>query len=55
MKEKKKCIATGNFDINDLMSCLEENVKEDIVSFEDIVNLKSSLDREIYLGENFHM
>ena len=51
MKEKKKCIATGNFDINDLMSCLEENVKEDIVSFEDIVNLKSSLDREIYLGE----
>lgn len=51
MKEKKKCIATGNFDINDLMSCLEENVKEDIISFEDIINLKSSLDREIYLGE----
>lgn len=51
MKEKKKCIATGNFDINDLMSCLEENVKEDVVSFEDIINLKSSLDREIYLGE----
>lgn len=51
MKERKKCIATGNFDINDLMSCLEENVKEDVVSFEDIINLKSSLDREIYLGE----
>ena len=50
-EKKKKVIATGDFDINDLMVCLEENVKEDVTSFEDIINLKSSLDREIYLSD----
>lgn len=50
-EKKKKVMATGDFDINDLMVCLEENVKEDVTSFEDIINLKSSLDREIYLSD----
>lgn len=50
-KEKKKKNTTGDFDLEELMGCLEDNVKEDIVDFSDVINLKCSLDREIFLGE----
>ncbi len=50
-KEKKKKITTSDFDLEELMDCLEDNVKEDIVDFSDVINLKCSLDREIFLGD----
>ena len=50
-KEKKKKITTGDFDLEEIMDCLEDNVKEDIVDFSDVINLKCSLDREIFLGD----
>lgn len=39
------------FDLNDLTSALNDNVKEDIKTFEDIINLDAALDREIFLGD----
>lgn len=38
-------------DLEDLVGALEENVKEDIKNFDDIVNLSGSLNREIFIGE----
>jgi len=38
-------------DLDDLAGALIENVKEDIKSFDDLVNLDSALDREIPIGE----
>lgn len=49
--KKEKKITTGNFDLEEIMDCLEDNVKEDIVDFSDVINLKCSLDREIFLGD----
>ena len=36
-------------DLSDLMGCMEENVKEDLKNFEDLINLDGSLNREIFL------
>lgn len=40
-----------DFNLDDLFSALETNVKKDIVSFEDLVDLDRSLKRELYLGD----
>ena len=37
------------FDLNDIIPALTTNIKEDVKSFEDLVNLDGSLRREIYL------
>lgn len=39
------------FDLDDLVDALTDNVKDDIKTFEDIINLDGSLDREIYVGD----
>ena len=39
------------FSLDDLMGNMKENVKEDMKSFEDLVNLDGSLKRELYLFE----
>jgi len=39
------------FDIDNLFNTMVDNVKEDIKSFEDLVNLDGYLKREIYLGD----
>lgn len=39
------------FDLDDLMDCLGNNVKEDIKSFEDIINLDGCLNREVCIGD----
>lgn len=39
------------FDIDDLFNTMADNVKEDIKSFEDLVNLDGYLKREVYLGD----
>lgn len=38
-----------DFNLNDLMEGMKKNVKEDIKSFEDLINLDGSLKREVYL------
>ena len=38
-------------DFNDLMDCMNTNVKKDIKTFEDLINLEGSSRREIYLYE----
>lgn len=38
-----------NFDVNDLLNNIVNNVKEDIKTFDDVVNLDGSLKRELYL------
>ena len=38
-----------DFTLDDLMGNMKDNVKEDIKTFEDLVNLDSSLRREVYL------
>ena len=38
-------------DFNDLMDCMNTNVKKDIKTFEDLINLEGSFRREIYLYE----
>ena len=40
-----------DFNLDDLFSALETNVKKDIVSFEDLVDLDRSLKRELYLND----
>ena len=39
------------FDIDDLCSCMDKNVKEDIKNFEDLVDLQANLDRQVFLGD----
>lgn len=39
------------FDFSELFDDLKKNVKEDIKTFEDVLNLSSALAREIYIGE----
>ena len=39
------------FNLDDLMGNMKNNIKEDIKSFEDLVNLDGSLKRELYLFE----
>lgn len=38
-------------DINDLTEALVDNVKEDIKTFDDLINLEAALNREIVIGE----
>jgi ATP-dependent Clp protease protease subunit len=38
-------------DINDLAEALVDNVKEDIKTFDDLINLEAALNREIVIGE----
>lgn len=41
-----------NFDdLDSLLEGMVENVKDDVKSFEDLINLNSSLKREIYIGD----
>lgn len=37
------------FDLEDIVSSMVDNVKEDIKSFEDLVNIDGSINREIYI------
>ena len=39
------------FDIDDLFNTMVDNVKEDVKSFEDLINLDGYLKREVYLGD----
>ena len=47
---KPKC-EEYEIDIDDLAEALIENVKDDIKTFDDFLNLNSSLNREILIGE----
>lgn len=49
-KDKKKLI---DFDLDDLLNTLGENVKKDITDFSDFMNLSSELDRQIMIGDIF--
>jgi len=39
------------YDLSDLMSNMIENVKEDLKSFDDIIDLQVALDRQIYISD----
>ena len=39
------------FDLDDLVDALAENVKDDIKTFEDVVNLDGAVNREVYVGD----
>lgn len=54
MSDTKKTVDNEDFDfdledLGDLFGALADNVKEDIKSFESVVNLQGALNREIYL------
>lgn len=38
------------FTLDDLIDAVQENVKDDVKTFEDVVNLDGALNREVYLG-----
>lgn len=40
-----------DFDLDDLLICLDDNVKKDIKTFEDYINLDGCLNRELYIGD----
>ena len=40
-----------NFDVSDLVEAMATNVKEDIKTFDDIINIDSATNREITIGE----
>lgn len=39
------------FDLDDLVDTLAENVKDDIKTFEDVINLDGAVNREVYVGD----
>ena len=39
------------FDLDDLVDALAENVKDDIKTFEDVINLDGAINREVYIGD----
>ena len=39
------------FDLDDLVDALAENVKDDIKTFEDVINLDGAINREVYVGD----
>lgn len=39
-----------DFDFNELFNTLDEEVKKDVKTFDDLLNYASSIDRELYLG-----
>ena len=39
------------FDLDDLVDALAENVKDDIKTFEDVINLDGATNREVYVGD----
>lgn len=54
MKDKKKKNVNGNveeFDLDDIVQALNDNVIEDISSFEDVINLQGAVGREVYIGD----
>lgn len=55
-KEKKHKLNVRkleDYDLDDLLDCLCGNVEDDITSFEDVINLEGSVNREIYIGQIF--
>lgn len=48
MKSKSKIL---DFDLDDIVDCLCDNVKDDIKQFEDLINLDGAVCREIYIGD----
>lgn len=49
VEKKKRC--DYEIDIDDLAEALVNNVKDDVKTFDDFLNLNSSLNREILIGE----
>lgn len=45
-----RCGDEIEFNLDDLIDATQENVKKDVKSFEDVINLDCSLNREVYLG-----
>ena len=41
----------NDFDLEDLMDNIIDNVKDDIKTFDDIINLDGALSREVYVGD----
>ena len=39
------------FDLDDLVDALAEKVKDDIKTFEDVINLDGAINREVYIGD----
>ena len=39
------------FDLDDLIDAMSDNIKEDVKSFDDVINLDCALNREIYVGD----
>lgn len=39
------------FDLDNLVDALAENVKDDIKTFEDVINLDGAVNREVYVGD----
>ena len=39
------------FDLDNLVDALTENVKDDIKTFEDVINLDGAVNREVYVGD----
>ena len=39
------------FDLDDLIDAMSDNIKEDVKSFDDVINLDGALNREIYVGD----
>jgi len=44
-------MADYEFDLDDLIDALGDNVKDDIKSFEDLINLEGATSREVYVGD----
>jgi ATP-dependent Clp protease, proteolytic subunit ClpP len=40
-----------DFNLDELMDCLEDNIKEDIRGFEEVINLDGAANREVYIGD----
>lgn len=50
-ENKKKKLEDYEYELDDLMGALCENVVNDIKTFQDLINLDGDLDRELYLGD----
>lgn len=49
--EEYKMEIFEKYDLDDLIDVMTDNIKEDVKSFDDLINLDSCLNREIYLGD----
>ena len=50
-KVENKDYDIQEFDLDDLVGALAENVKDDIKTFEDVINLDGAVNREVYVGD----